>query len=70
MKKLIKLLLIVAILITTVSCSSLRKMLGAQNVAKYNDIRATFVTTQGEINFYLYPEAAPVTVANFINLAQ
>lgn len=70
MKKLIKLLLVVAILITTVSCSSLRKMLGAQNVAKYNDIRATFVTTQGEINFYLYPEAAPVTVANFINLAQ
>ena len=49
MKKLIKLLLIVAILITTVSCSSLRKMLGAQNVAKYNDIRATFVTTQARL---------------------
>ena len=41
-------------------------MLNSQEVAKYNDIRATFVTTQGEINFYLYPEAAPLTVANFV----
>ena len=37
---------------------------------KYNDIKVTFITTQGEVNFYLYPEAAPITVANFINLAK
>jgi len=37
---------------------------------KYNNVTATFVTTQGEITFYLYPEAAPITVANFINLAK
>jgi len=37
---------------------------------RYNDIRCTFVTTQGEVSFYLYPEAAPITVANFINLAK
>lgn len=38
--------------------------------AKLNDITAVFVTTQGEIEVYLYPEAAPLTVANFINLSK
>ena len=70
MKRIIKFLLMAVVIVSAVSCTSLKKMIGAQEVAKYNDIRATFVTTQGEINFYLYPEAAPVTVANFINLAQ
>ena len=51
-------------------CSYLKKMDNEMNAVKYNDIRATFVTSQGEINFYLYPEAAPITVVNFINLAQ
>jgi len=37
---------------------------------KYNNVTVTFVTTQGEITFFLYPEAAPLTVANFINLAK
>lgn len=39
------------------------------DITRYNDIRATFVTSQGDIEFYLYPEAAPITVANFVNLA-
>ncbi len=51
-------------------CSYLKKMDNEMNVVKYNDIKATFVTSQGEINFYLYPEAAPITVVNFINLAK
>lgn len=51
-------------------CSSIRKAQKAGEVAKINNIKATIVTTQGDINFYLYPEAAPVTVANFINLSK
>lgn len=51
-------------------CSYLKKMDNEMNAVKYNDIKATFVTSQGDINFYLYPEAAPVTVVNFINLAK
>ncbi len=51
-------------------CSYLKKMDNQVKAVKYNDIRATFVTSQGEATFYLYPEAAPVTVVNFINLAK
>lgn len=70
MKNIFKFLLMVLVFVGAVSCSSLKKMLNSQEVAKYNDVRATFVTTQGEISFYLYPEAAPITVANFVNLAK
>lgn len=69
MKRIFKLLIILVISMSIAACSSLRQKLG-EPVAKYNDIRATLVTTQGDINFYLYPEAAPLTVANFINLAK
>ena len=69
MKNIFKLFTILILTIVTVSCSSLKKNLGMTEI-KYNDIRATLVTTQGDINFYLYPEAAPLTVANFINLAK
>lgn len=66
MKKVIKLFsaLILIISIFT-ACSS-----NSAKQANLNDIRVTFVTTQGEINCYLYPEAAPLAVANFINLAK
>ena len=33
-------------------------------------IKATFKTNKGEINLELYPEKAPITVANFINLSK
>lgn len=69
MKRIFKILMILAISMSIIACSSLKNKLGASE-AKYNDIRATLVTTQGDINFYLYPEAAPLTVANFINLAK
>lgn len=68
MKKIIKLLFVTIFFGILVGCSSSKKT--EQQAVKYNDIRATFITTQGEISFYLYPEAAPITVANFINLAQ
>ena len=46
------------------------KKKNAKNSLRYNDLRVTFVTTQGSVNFYLYPEAAPETVASFLNLAK
>ena len=76
MKKLFKLLSIIGLsLMFLVSCSSVKSTMKSvasvfKDPAKYNNVTATFVTTQGEITFYLYPEAAPVTVANFINLAK
>lgn len=67
-----KISLISALLLLLVlgGCSSIRRAMRAGEVAKINNIKATIVTTQGDINFYLYPEAAPVTVANFINLSK
>ncbi|WP_291259387.1 peptidylprolyl isomerase [Fusobacterium sp.] len=70
MKRLLKYLMTLVLVFSAFSCTSLRELARREEAAKYNDIRATFVTTQGEISFYLYPEAAPITVANFINLAQ
>lgn len=69
MKKTLNLLIIFVITVFMLGCTSLKSKFGETPV-KYNDLRATLVTTQGDINFYLYPEAAPLTVANFINLAK
>ena len=33
-------------------------------------MKAIFKTTKGDININLYPEEAPITVANFVNLAK
>ena len=35
-----------------------------------SDIQVTMNTSKGEIHLTLYPEQAPVTVANFVNLIQ
>ena len=76
MKKIIKLFSILGLsLIFLVSCSSIKSTMKSvasvfKSPTKYNNVTATFVTTQGEITFFLYPEAAPLTVANFINLAK
>lgn len=34
------------------------------------ELEATISTTKGDINVYLYPEAAPLTVASFVNLSK
>lgn len=73
MKKIFKASLLALVLIFMVACSTvnnLKKSFETKEPLKYHDIVATFVTTQGEISFFLYPEAAPTTVANFINLAK
>lgn len=80
MKKIFKLFTLIFTMLIFISCTnSLSKsvknsMTSVKNVFKsdrnYNNITATFVTTQGDIEFFLYPEAAPITVANFINLAK
>lgn len=69
MKK-ISLISTLLLLLVLGGCSSIKRAMKAGEVAKINNIKATIVTTQGDINFYLYPEAAPVTVANFINLSK
>tara|TARA_A100001015_G_scaffold316904_1_gene432394 strand:+ start:161 stop:694 length:534 start_codon:yes stop_codon:yes gene_type:complete len=33
-------------------------------------LNATIITSKGEINLNLFPELAPITVSNFVNLAQ
>ncbi len=68
MKKIIKLAILSILLIMLGACSSMSKK-DKNDITQFKDIRATFVTSQGDISFYLYPEAAPVTVANFVNLA-
>ena len=68
MKRYFKLLLVSLVLFLLGGCSFFGKK-ESTDFAKYNDIRATFVTSQGDIEFYLYPEAAPITVASFVNLA-
>src|SRR4026209_1761602 len=35
-----------------------------------SDLTATLTTTRGPINIRLFPDKAPVTVANFVNLVQ
>jgi cyclophilin family peptidyl-prolyl cis-trans isomerase len=69
MKKVV-LILVLLFMVILGGCSSLRRALKSNEIAKINDVRATIVTSQGDINVYLYPEAAPVTVANFINLSK
>ncbi|MDR3260069.1 MAG: peptidylprolyl isomerase [Fusobacteriaceae bacterium] len=65
MKKAFKLVVLLMLLFSVVSFGKNKK-----TTLRYNDIRVTFVTTQGSVSFYLYPEAAPITVANFINLGK
>ncbi len=68
MKRYLKLLFVSLVLFILGGCSFFGKK-DSVDITRYNDIRATFVTSQGDIEFYLYPEAAPITVANFVNLA-
>ncbi len=41
-----------------------------EDFEKIEATEATIVTNKGEITFTLYPEQAPITVANFLNLAK
>ena len=65
MKKL--LIFLTMILVVLSGCSSLKRDKTKNEVL---DIRATISTSQGDLNFYLYPEVAPIAVANFINLSK
>lgn len=76
MKKIFKSFIFVLMIFIFASCTnsmkdSVKKVTSVfKSDVKYNNITATFVTTQGDISFFLYPEAAPITVANFLNLAK
>lgn len=45
-------------------------ILSATDTASMNDIRIILTTNKGSIEAVLYPSKAPVTVANFLNLAK
>ena len=75
MKKLFQIFITLSLFAIFVSCASVKSSVkSAKEIFKdphhYNNIKATFVTTQGEISFFLYPDASPYTVANFINLGK
>lgn len=65
MKSILSLFLVASLLIGAAwTC------LAEGNTERLNDIRAQLVTTKGTISLVLFPSRAPVTVANFVNLAQ
>lgn len=58
-----KIFLIFSTIFLLISCSNTSQK-------QLNDIRARIKTNKGNINVYLYPEGAPITVLSFINLAK
>ncbi len=60
-----KKIILILFTLLLVACSSTEKKKNSDN-----DIRAKIYTNKGIINVYLYPEAAPIAVANFINLSE
>lgn len=82
MKKVYKVLIIILFSFTLISCSSVvesfvgEKLFGLtkeeefSNKMKSYKLQANIKTTKGDIKVYLYPEAAPKLVANFVFLAK
>ena len=60
-----KKIILILFTLLLVACTSTEKKKNSDN-----DIRAKIYTNKGIINVYLYPEAAPIAVANFINLSE
>lgn len=85
MKKIIISLAMLSVLATSCSSAGLgnftksffgEKLVGLTEKEKFEkkmaqyELQARLVTNKGDINLYLYPNAAPVTVANFVYLAK
>ena len=82
MKKVYKVLIMILFSFTLISCSSVvesfvgEKLFGLtkeeefSNKMKSYKLQANIKTTKGDIKVYLYPEAAPKLVANFVFLAK
>lgn len=82
MKKLYKVLITILFSFTLISCSSVvesfvgEKLFGLtkeeefSNKMKSYKLQANIKTTKGDIKVYLYPEAAPKLVANFVFLSK
>ena len=82
MKKIYKVLITILFSFTLISCSSVvesfvgEKLFGLtkeeefSNKMKSYKLQANIKTTKGDIKVYLYPEAAPKLVANFVFLAK
>lgn len=59
-----------AIVVSHCAGALLAVPLGAQDAARHFDLYAHFDTSMGEIVAQLYPERTPVTVENFVALAE
>lgn len=66
MKKILVLLTIIMLSMSTYSFSLFKK----NNKPKNYQLEATIRTNKGDINLFLYPEGAPLTVLNFVNLSR
>ncbi|WP_067140728.1 peptidylprolyl isomerase [Oceanivirga salmonicida] len=65
-----KILNLIIILLLAVSCTNLTKKGKEFQKFEAYKLEAQIITNKGDINLFLYPEAAPETVANFVFLAQ
>ena len=82
MKKVYKVLITILFSFTLISCSSVvesfvgEKLFGLTKEEEFSNkmkpykLQANIKTTKGDIKVYLYPEAAPKLVANFVFLAK
>lgn len=61
--------IIIVLLIFTLSILSTAKKINKED-KKMSGITAVIKTNKGNINLVLFPEKAPVTVANFVNLSK
>lgn len=66
MKKILVLFTIIMLSMSTYSLSLFKK----SNKPKSYQLEATIRTNKGDINLFLYPEGAPLTVLNFVNLSK
>lgn len=64
MKKILVILTIIMLSMTSYSFKFKKEK------PKNYELEATIKTNKGDINVYLYPEAAPLAVLNFVNLAK
>ena len=61
---------ILAVFMILLSMSSFSLFNSKKNKPKHYDYEATIKTNKGDINVFLYPDASPIAVLNFINLAK
>ena len=67
--KIIRLIVLVIGMFAATACIHAEKNT-VQKEGKMSDLKATIHTTKGDIRLKLFPDQAPLTVLNFVNLSQ